>query len=99
MHIYFLRELQQLQEQEQDASARQGDERNKQVIFKICTPFTDNNIGEIKNTHVDNAKDLIVLMQMYYLIELSDDYSKTSSLYQYQQVYFNITEMIQMITK
>ena len=68
-----------------DAAARQGDERNKQVIFKICTPFTDNNIDETKNTQVDNAKDLIALTSMYNLIEFSDYYSKTSSLYQYHR--------------
>ena len=56
---------------------------NKNVIFKNCAPFT-NCISEINNTQVDNAKDLDIVMNMYNLIEYSDNYSKTSgSLWQY----------------
>ena len=51
-----------------DAAARQADERNKGVIFKNCTPFTDC-INEINNTQIDNAKDLDVVIPMYNLIE------------------------------
>ena len=55
----------------------------KKVIFKNCAPFI-NSIREINNTKIDNAKDLIVLMPMYNLIEYSNNYSKTSgSLWQY----------------
>ena len=57
--------------------------RNKKVIFKNCAPFT-NCISEIKNTQVDNAKDIDIVMPMYNLIEYSNNYSKTSgSLCQY----------------
>ena len=54
-----------------DAAARQAAER-------------DNCISEINNTEVDNAKDIDIVMPMYYLIEYSDSYAKTSgSLWQY----------------
>ena len=36
---------------------------NKKVIFKNWAPFTDC-IGEINNTHVDNTKDIEVVMPM-----------------------------------
>ena len=66
-----------------DAAARQSDERDKGVAFKNCAPFT-NCISEINNTHVDNAKDIDIVMPMYNLIEYSDNYGKTTgSLWQY----------------
>ena len=34
---------------------------NKKVIFKNCAPFT-NCITEINNTHIDNAKDIDIVM-------------------------------------
>ena len=37
---------------------------NKKVIFKNCAPFT-NSISEIKNTPVDNAKDIDIVMPLY----------------------------------
>ena len=74
-----------------DDAARRLDERNKGVIFKNCSPFTDY-IGEINNTQIDNAKDIDVVMPMYHLIEYSDNYSK------HLKVCGNIIEMIQMTT-
>ena len=66
-----------------DAAARQADERDKDVAFKNCAPFT-NCISEINNTQVDNAKDNDVVMSMNNLIEYGDNYAKTSgSLWQY----------------
>ena len=68
-----------------DTAAADADANNanKDVIFKNCAPFT-NCISEINNTQVDNAKDLDIVMNMYNLIEYSDNYSKTSgSLWQY----------------
>ena len=68
---------------ENDAAARQADERDKVVIFKNCAPFT-NCIIEINNTQIDNAKDIDIVMPMYNLIEYSDNYAKTTgSLWQY----------------
>ena len=56
---------------------------NKKVIFKNCPPFT-NCISEINNKHVDNAKDIDIVMPMYNLTEHSDNYAITSgSLWQY----------------
>ena len=50
---------------------------NKKVVFKNRAPFT-NCISEIKNTQIDNAKVIYILMPLYNLIEYSDNYSKTS---------------------
>ena len=52
--------------------------RNKKVIFKICTPFT-NCVSEINNTQVDNALDIDVVMSMWNSIGYSDIYSKKNS--------------------
>ena len=66
-----------------DDAARQVDERDKRVIFKNCAQFI-NCKSEINNTEIDNAKCIDIIMQMYNLIEYSDNYSKTSgSLWQY----------------
>ena len=66
-----------------DAAARKGDERQKEVIFRNCAPFTDC-IGEINSNQVYHAKDVDVVMPMYNLIEHSDNYSKTPGrLWQY----------------
>ena len=66
-----------------DTAARQADERDKAVAFKNCAPFT-NCISETNNAQVDNPKDIDIVMPMYYLIEYSDNYLKTSeSLWQY----------------
>ena len=51
--------------------------RNKEVIFKNCAPFT-NCISEINNTYIDVPKDLDVVMLIYNLIEYSDNYLETS---------------------
>ena len=66
-----------------DAAARKADERDKDVAFKNCAPFSKC-ISEINNTKVDNAKDINIVMPMYNLIEYSNNYAKTSgSLWQY----------------
>ena len=62
---------------EDNAGARQTDERDKEVIFKNCAPFT-NRISEINNTYIDVPKDLDVVMLIYNLIEYSDNYLETS---------------------
>ena len=56
-----------------------GNNANKKVILKNCTPFTES-ISEINNTQIDKAKDLDVVKPMYNLIEYSDNYSKTSRI-------------------
>ena len=66
-----------------DDAAKQLDERNKNVIFKSCAPFTKC-ISRINNTDIDNSQDIDIVMPMYNLIEHSDNFSKTSgSLCQY----------------
>ena len=66
-----------------DVAARQGDEKNKGVIFKNCAPFTKS-ISRINGADIDNAQDIDIVMPMYNLIQYSDNYSKTSgSLWQY----------------
>ena len=37
--------------------------RNRKIILKNCAPFT-NCITEINNTHIDNAKDIDIVMLM-----------------------------------
>ena len=60
--------------------------RNKEVIFKNCTPFTDW-MSEINNTQIDNAKDIDVVMNIYNLIEYSENYSRASrSLWLYYRM-------------
>ena len=46
-----------------DAASRQADERDKCAAVKNCAPFT-NCISEINNTHIDNAKDIDIVMPM-----------------------------------
>ena len=66
-----------------NAAARQANERDKVVAFKICARFT-NCKSEINNTQIDNAKGVDIVMPMYKLIEYSNNYAKTSgSLWQY----------------
>ena len=70
-------------------NAKKTDKRNKEVIFKNCAPFT-NCINNINNIQIDNAQYIDVMMQMYNLIEYSDNYSKTSrNLLQYYRDYPN----------
>ena len=56
---------------------------NKKVIFKNCASF-NNCISKIKNTQIDNAEYIDIVIPMYNLIEYSVNYSKTSGrLWQY----------------
>ena len=66
-----------------DAAARNADERDKNLTFKNCAPFTKC-MSRINNTDTDNAHNIDIVMPMYNLIEYSDNYSKASgSLWQY----------------
>ena len=49
-----------------DAAARQADERDKEVTFKYCAPFTKC-ISRINNTYIDNAHDIDIVVPMYNL--------------------------------
>ena len=46
------------------AAARQTDERDKNVIFQNCAPFTQC-ISGINGTDIDNAQDIDIAMPMY----------------------------------
>ena len=57
--------------------------RNKTLTFKNNAPFRSC-ISKVKNTFIDSAEDLNIVMLMYSLIEYSDNYSKTfGSLWNY----------------
>ena len=60
-----------------DAAARQGDGRDKGIVFKNCALFI-NCKTEINNTEIDNAKAIDIVTPMYNLIAYSDNYSKKS---------------------
>ena len=50
---------------------------NKNISFKNNAPFI-NCISKINGVKIDNAKDLVVAMPMYNLLEYSKNYQKTS---------------------
>ena len=60
-----------------NAAAGQGDERDKGVAFKNCSPFTSCT-NKINNKQIDNDKYIDIVMPMYNLIEYSDNNAKTS---------------------
>ena len=47
---------------------RKADERHKELIFKNCAPFTQS-ISQVNNTQADNAKDVNLVVLIYYLIK------------------------------
>ena len=49
------------------AAAAAAADNRKNIITKNCPPFT-NFISEINNTHIDNAKDIDIVLPMYNLI-------------------------------
>ena len=65
-HTYWLNELEQLQTLQ------------LQLQPKIMQTELHLLISEIKNTQINNAKDILEVMQMYNVIDCSDNYSKTS---------------------
>ena len=65
-HTYWLNELEQLQTLQ------------LQLQPKIMQTELHLLISEIKNTQINNAKDILEVMQMYNVIDCSDNYFKTS---------------------
>ena len=55
------------------------DSRNKKVIFKNCTPFTDC-ISEINNKKINRTKDIDVVMPVYNSIEHGDNYFNNDAI-------------------
>ena len=60
-----------------DDAMRQADERDKDVTFENCAPFTKW-ISRINNTNIDTTRDFDTVIQIYNLIEYSDNYAKMS---------------------
>ena len=54
--------------------------RNKKLTFKNNAPFRSC-ISKINNTFVDNGEDLDIVMSMYNLLDYSDNYFMTGSLW------------------
>ena len=59
-----------------------GGNNGIEIVFENWTSFI-NCISEINNTQIDNVKYIDLVMPMYNLIEYSDNYSKSESLWQY----------------
>ena len=53
-------------------AGKQADKKNKELTFKNYAPFIEY-ISNININHIDNAKDIDVVMPMYNLIEYSDN--------------------------
>ena len=66
-----------------DAAARGADEINEGITIKNCPPCIKC-ISKTKDTEIDKAGDIDIVMEMYNLTEYSTNYSKTSgSFWQY----------------
>ena len=62
-----------------------GGNANTKVGFKNCHPFSNPEI-HLNDEHVETADNLELAMNMYNLIEYSDNYSdSTASLYQFKR--------------
>ena len=59
------------------------DNRNKKLIFKNCSPFT-NYISEINNKEIDQVKDIEVKISMYNIVTI---------IRKHLEVYGNTIEM------
>ena len=51
--------------------------RHKEIVFEMCASFIDS-IRKLNNTQIDSAKGFDVVMNMYNLIEYSENFSQTS---------------------
>ena len=62
-----------------------GGDDNTNVAFKSCHPFI-RSVIHLNDEHVNTAKNLDLTMNLYNLIEYSDNYSdSTATLYQYRR--------------
>ena len=81
-----------------DVAVTRGNE-NTRVAFKNCHPFAKCRI-RLNDTNAEGSDNLDLIMNMYNLIEYSDNYSdSTASLYQYkrQEQSYNINNNIDII--
>ena len=68
-----------------DITALVGDNNNTNVCFKNCNIFS-RYVTHLNDEHVETAENLYLVMNMYNLIEYSDNYSDTSgSLSQFKR--------------
>ena len=62
-----------------------GGDGNTKVAFKKCHPFVKSKI-HLNDVHVEESDNLDIIMNMYNLIEYSDNYSdSTASWYHYKR--------------
>ena len=61
-----------------DGAVQEAEERNKQVTFKNCAPFTIC-ISQINNTQLHNEEYLDIVIPKYNLINYSNNYAKKKS--------------------
>ena len=54
-----------------------GGDQNTDIAFKNCTVFT-RCTTHLNDEHIETAENLDIVMNMYNLIEYSDNYSETS---------------------
>ena len=74
------------------AGTNANNRMTKKLAFKNNTPFRSC-ISKIKNTLIDSAEDLDIVVPMYNLLEYSDNYSMTSgSLWNYYRDELNNDE-------
>ena len=50
-----------------------GGNNNIQIVFSNCAPFTDG-ISKTNIAQIDNVKDINVVIQIYNLVEYSNNY-------------------------
>ena len=63
----------------------EGGDDNTRAAFTNCHPLT-RSVIHLNDEHVETAENLDLVMNMYNLIEYSDNYSDTTaSLYQYRK--------------
>ena len=67
-----------------------GEYQNTDIAFKNCIPFT-RYVVHLTDEHIETAEDLDIIMNMYNLIEYSDNYAESSgTLWQYKRDEQNI---------
>ena len=62
----------------------QGGNVYTKVAFKNCAPFT-RCVTHINDEHVETAENLDIIMPMYNLLEYSDNYESSGSLWQFKR--------------
>ena len=62
-----------------------GGDQNTSIVFRNCSPFR-RCVTRLNDEHIETTNDLDVIMNMYNLIEYSDNYAESSgTLWQYKR--------------